>query len=153
MSPSVTVSEACNNVAPALTKGLAVADEVADGPDHISGLAGEIRVPVTPGVEQIGGRCDQLGHWVRNRAHQTLRPIADLDKLLLSGLKLLNELLKLQKLVGDHRALVAVHHRPQNEPDQEFIRAGDAEDAEGRDGRGQCDDERPCNDSFFHHGL
>ena len=94
-------------------------------------------MPVTPGVEPIGGRCDQIGHWVRNRAHQTLRGIADLGELALSGLKLLNELLKLQKLVGDHRPLVAVHHRPQNEPDQEFIRAGDAEDAEGRDGRGQ----------------
>ena len=96
------------HVAPAPAKGLAVVGEVADGPDHISGLAGEVRMPVTPGVEPIGGRCDQIGHWVRDRAHQTLPPIADLDKLLLSGLNLLNELLKLQKLVGDHRALVAV---------------------------------------------
>ena len=122
-------------------------------PTMFSGLAGEIRVPVTPGVEPIGGHGDEVCHWVRNRAHQTLRPIADLGKLLLSGLKLLDELLKFQKLVGDHRALVAVHHRPQNEPDQEFIRAGDTEDAEGRDGRGQRKDERPCNDSFVHHDL
>ena len=140
------------HVAPASTKGLAAAGKVSDRPDHVPGGAGEIRVPVACGVEQIRRRCDQVRHRVRDRAHQTLRPVANLGELAPGSLELRDEFFEFPNLVGDHRPLVAVHHRPQNEPDEEVFGAGDAEDAEGRDGRGQCKDKRPCNDSFFHHG-
>ena len=77
--------------------------------------------------------------------------ITDLGELVPGGLELHDELLKLLNLVGDHGALVAVHDRPQDEPDEQVFGTRNAEDGKSGNRRGQCKDECRGNDSFFHH--
>ena len=127
------------HVAPALTERCAVA-QLAQRVNETPGRAGEIRVPVARGVEQVGGHGDKLRNRARNRADLP-------ERRLLQMLELPGELVDMAgharqglNLVGNLRALVGDHHEIGR-----AVLSGPA--PHGTDERHDCDEGDQC---FFH---